>query len=541
MTQKWIYVCIPLLMAGAVRLYPYLVSGLPFSLDAWGPIRNTELLLKRTPIGLGDDAFDGYNNYWPAISLFGAVVSEVTSLSPLQTMAIFIPMAGATTILIFYALVQRIFNTRIAFMASIIFATAFPHIYFTSGVMKETYANPLYLLLMLIFLHPTIGKLKQALLFGVSSVASALTHHFTLLIAIVTLSSITTAQLVSRTKRGLAPNKSDFFLTSILAVTATIYYIVYAYAGFQYSITYSDWLSAASFQILAFALALYLTHRPSAHTKTRTIITSLTATSLAFVFTLFIMSRPFVPGAAAVPQHYLLYNLPYVIAVPLITLGYRYQKQISATLTPMYWLAVIAGIECFALFSNSSLLSFVLATRGLGFLNPLMAIFSAAGLYCLYDIGKKRHSKKFTRFATGLALIVITTLSFYSMYATVSIQERYMGYAGLYRIEEFEGSKWITTNGNQQAVSGDWKVLNLIKHYFQVEVDYLQAFRYLNGETESQPRFLFIYNTMLKNGYLIVYQAYDLEERWPEKALQLNLIYSNSEATLYTQTKLGGT
>lgn len=539
MTKKWMYACIPLLVAVAIRLYPYLVSGLPFSVDAWRPIRNTELLLKNTPISLGDNVFDNYDNFWPANSLFGAVVSEVTSLPPIQTMAIYIPLAGATTILIFYALVKRILNAEIAFMASIIFATAFAHVYFTAGVIKETYANPLYLSLLLIFLHPAIGKQKQVLLFTVTSIALALTHHLTILITIVILSSITLASLISNTKKGLAPNKSDFLLTSILIVSAALYYTLYAYSGFRYSVTYSDWLSAASYQILAFALAMYFTHKPSLHAKTRTVIIGLAAIAIAFIFTMFIMRRPFVPGASPVPQYYLLYNFPYVILVPLITLGYGYLKQVEASVAPMFWLAVMVGIEGYALFSNSSLLSFVLTTRGLGFLSAPMAIFSAAGLYRLYGIVKKPHSKKFVKFAIAATLIVIASLSSYGMYATVSLQERYMGYAALYRLEEYQAGSWITVNGDKQTVSGDWKVFNLLHSYFHVEVDHIQGFLYLKGETESQPRILFIYDQMRKNGYLIVYQAFDLQESWLEKASQLNLIYSNDRVTLYAQTEKG--
>jgi len=541
MTKKWMYACIPLLVAVAIRLYPYLVSGLPFHQDAWGSIRNTELLLKDTPINLGDSVFDGYNNYWPAISLFGAVVSEVLLLPPIQTMAIFLPLVGATSILIFYALVKRIFNAEIAFVASVIFATAFAHVYVTAGVLKETYANPLYLLLILIFLHPALVTKKKVLLFTVTSVALALTHHLTIVITIVILSGITIARLISNTKRGLAPNKSDFLLTSILIVSATAYFRFYAYAGFnaRVPITYSDWMSAGLYQILAFALAMYFMYRPSTHAKTRAIIVGSAAIAIAFIFTLLIMRRPFVPGASAVPEYYLLYNLPYLIVLPFIALGYGYQKQVKASMTLMFWLAAIVGLEAYALFSNSGFLSFALTTRGLGFLLPLIAIFTAAGLHRLNGAATKQNSKKFMKFAVTTTIIVIATLSFYSIYATVSLRERHMGYGGLCHVEEYEAGNWIATNGNKPTVSGDSKVFSLLHSYFDVEVDHIQAFRFLNGETESQPQLLYIYDEMLKNGYLIIYQAVDLPDNWIEKASQMNLIYSNSRVTLYAQTEKG--
>jgi len=531
MTKRWVYACIPLLVAVAIRLHPYLVSGLPFSLDAWAPIRNTELLLKNTPMNLGDNVFDGYNNYWPANSLFSAVVSQVTLLPPMQTMAIYLPLVGATTILIFYALVKRIFNAKIAFMASIIFATAFTHAYFTAGVTKETYANPLYVLLILIFLHPAIGKQKQVILFVVTSAALALTHHFTILITIAILSGVALARLISNTKKGLASNKSDFLLLSILILVATLHYGLYAYAGFKFPITYSDWLSAASYQILAFALAMYFFSRPSLRIGSRTLITALGAVTAAFLFTLLYMRRPLALGAPAVPQYYLLYNLPYVIVLPLITLGYGYQRQSKASIAPLFWLAVIIGLEGYALFSNSSL-SFALANRGLNFLIPPIAILSAAGLYRIYGMAEKPHLKKFMKLAVPFTIILIAALNSYSLYAAVSLQERFMGYMWLYKTQEYGASEWVATRTSNVTVSGDIKVYHLLKDYFNVNVDVLQGYSYLTEESESQPQILYVYNQMQENGYILGWYGIDLPENWLEKTSQLNQIYSNGFASL---------
>lgn len=70
--RKYVYLIIIFSAALALRLYPTLLTGLPFSTDAWSPIRNTELIMEHTPVDLGNDSiFDGYNNYWPANSLFG--------------------------------------------------------------------------------------------------------------------------------------------------------------------------------------------------------------------------------------------------------------------------------------------------------------------------------------------------------------------------------------------------------------------------------------------------------------------------------------
>jgi hypothetical protein len=80
-----------LLFALTLRLYPTLISNMPFSTDAWPLIRNTELIIQNTPIPLNNALFDAYNNFWPAIQLFGAALSQITNLPPIIAMAIGIP------------------------------------------------------------------------------------------------------------------------------------------------------------------------------------------------------------------------------------------------------------------------------------------------------------------------------------------------------------------------------------------------------------------------------------------------------------------
>jgi len=531
--RKHLYIFLPLLIAIALRLYPYATSGTPFSTDAWSPIRNAELLIEHTPIHLGNNkVFDGYNNYWPANSLFGAVFSQVTGVEPKEAMALILPVIGSMTILIFYALVKRFYNATISFMASIIFATAFTHVYFTAAVTKETYANPLYLLLLLIFLHPTIGKSKQVLLFTMTSMTLVLTHHFTPTIAVVVLSSIALAHLVDKTKKGLASNKFDFLLVSILTTAISLYYLLYAHTGFVFSLTLSDWLSAASYQILTFAIATYLIFKPKVSISARIVIISSGAMAIALLFTLLATMIPLIPGLPTVPRHYLIYNLPYVIAIPLIILGYGYRTRSKASIASMFWLAPIIGLGAYAVFSNS-ILSLPLTFRTFNFLHPPLAVLSAAGLYGVYETAKKPKLKSLMKLGATITILIIASINSYSMYATINLEERYLGYHWLYKTEEFKAGTWIAAVTNTPTIAGDTKVEYLMRDYFQAKADVLQGYRYLAGEDESQPQILFIYSQMFKNGYVIGFQAVDMPENWMEKTAQLNLIYSNSLVNLY--------
>ncbi len=532
--KKQIYLLLPFLIAAALRLYPYFVSGLPFSVDAWAPIKNAELLAEQTPIRLDDKIFDGYNNYWPANSLFGAFVSQVTGVEPLQAMAIFLPLTGSVAILIFYVLVKRLYNAKIAFMASIIFGTAFTHAYFTAGVTKETFANPLYFLLILIFLHPTITKRKQTFLFTVTAVTLVFAHHLTPLITIPILLSIALARFINNTRKGLAPNRSDFLLVSILAVAILLYFWLYALAGFKYTLTISDLLSVASYQIVAFSLALYVTLKPSTYSKTRTIFSMIAAIAVALFFTLLLMRRPILPGVPAQPTHYLLYDLPYLLLPPLFILGYEYHRQnkTETSTASMFWFTAVIGVEAYALLSNSPFIT-LLTSRTLNFLVPIAAIFGATGLHRLTS-GNKPQTKRLLSTTVAVATILtIAGSNAYSMYASVSLQERYMGYVWLYTQQEFEAGDWIAAKGNL-AVAADLKTFHFFHDYYDLDVDVLKGYEYLTEDSETPPQILYIYDQMQKNGYVIGYHGLDLPENYMEKVSQLNQIYSNGYASFHT-------
>src|SRR4030067_844528 len=469
-----IYFILVAVVALALSLYPYAISGMPFSNDAWPLIRNAELLAEHTPIALNDKIFDGYNNFWPAISLFGVAVSETTSLSPLEAMAFFLPVTGAITILIFYVLVKRLYNAEISFISSIIFGTAFTHAYFTAGVTKETYANPLYMLLILIFLHPAMDWKKRVLLFTIAAVTSVLAHHFTSLVTIFILSSITLAGFVGNVTKRSVSHKRDFLLVLILMATAFLYYGLFAQAGFKMPLTYNEWLSVASYQLILLSIATYLTSRSSAYTRKQTVIAVLATLASVLLYVILTLKEPLLPGLTpTLPNH---------------------------------------------------------------FLSPRCAILSAMGFYWLFKATKTR-VRMFIKPAVIATLLIIATINIYSLYSAVSLQDRYMGYHWLYRVQEYRAGAWIARNAINATVAGDIKVSYLVKGYFDVDVDVFQGLRYLTENNQNPPEILYVYSQMLKNGYVFGLHGVDLSENWTDKTSQLDFIYSNGLASLYA----GGT
>jgi hypothetical protein len=246
------------------------------------------------------------------------------------------------------------------------------------------------------------------------------------------------------------------------------------------------------------------------------------------------MKTPIVVGAPTLPGHYLLYAIPFVLISLVAVLGVgrlrvmRDERQAA----PIFWLATILGLECYAVFTGSEM-GLTLAYRTLNFLWPPLAILSAAGLRQLYETPGRLPKQRSAKLAAIVMLIAIASLNSYNVYAAVSLQERYMGYWWLYKAPEFRAGTWIAMNGDDRTVAGDGKISPLLKGYFCVDVDMVQGLRYLTGKGGSQPQMLLVYDQMLKKGYVLGPYSVDLPENWVEKASQLNLVYSNGQANLY--------
>jgi hypothetical protein len=524
--RRYLYAFIAFSAALAVRLYPTLLSGLPFSTDAWSPIRNTELLLEHTPISLDDDMMDGYNCYWPANSLFCAVLSQAAGLKPMVAMAFGIPLAGALTIPILYTLLCRI-SRRPAFLSSILLAITYPYAFFTAGVTKETYANPLYILLILIFMSR--GGWGRILLFAVASSALVMSHHLTSLIAIAILANIALASYILSVMRGVSQDRSGFLLVSILTAAAALYFGLYAYRGLRIAFTLSDLLSAASYQILAFAITLYLAFKPQPSSDRGMLPACIASAAIAFLAASLCTRRSIMPDAPILPSRYILYAAPFILTSPLTVLGVGelHGMQSWEGYALLFWLSTLLGLESYAVFGSSPL-GLTLAYRTLNILCIPLTILSGFGLHRLCKASDGLGRRGAVKPAVMIVLIAIVALNSYSIYASILLQERYMGYFWLYRRSEYHAAAWVRGVACNQTIAGDVKASYILRGYFGLSVDVLYGLKYLAGEAASEPRILFTYDQMAGNGY-VIYGGYsvDLPGDWRGRILRLNLVYSS--------------
>lgn len=523
-----------LLLATAIRLYPTLTTGMPFSTDGWGPIRNAEGIIAHSPIALDNETiFDGYHNYWPAVSIFGATLSIATGLKAIEAMSIGVPMAAALSTLIFYALVKRISgNIKLALLSALMLAAIYPQALFTAGVTKETYATPLYLTAILLFL--SYGKVRETILFILVSTALIISHHLAALATAAILLSVAAGRAIKNFKMGRNIEKSSFAPSIALAALTGLYLELYAYNGLiaKTITTISDIISAFSHQAAAFAITLYFTIRKSNPSALRSILKCATLPLIILSLIIMCTRRSIIPGAPILPARYLAYATPFIIAAPLLVLGAgaAIRDKSHQHLLLAFWVSVLLGLEGYAIFSSPPI-GLTLVYRVINMLSIPLAALCAIGLHKL-AITLEKSGKRLAWIAPALLLAIMAS-NIYNMYASVSLRERYMGYFWAYTPSEFTAARWLSTSTNQTP-AGDVKTSYLVKEYFSLNVDVTYALRHFSGETPKPPKLLILYDLMKENGY-VLYGGYsiDLPRNWIAKTLHLSQVYSNSYVKVY--------
>ena len=532
--NQLLYVLIPLLIAVAIRLYPTLISGMPFSTDGWPLIKNTEILVNNSPIPLSSNLLDSYNSFWPAISVFGAMLTEITGVSAITAMAIGVPVAAALAIPIFYTIVKKITqNSKIALISAILLATAFPYTLFTAGVTKETFASPIYITLILLFFLK--HDWKTTTLFAVTSIALVLTHHLTAFFAVGIMAALTIASYVSQDReRKVNSTHSNIIYTALLTGATALYLGVFSFNTLAVSVPVSDILSMGAYEFAAAALTLYVIGRRNKKSTKQLAWELVGILSVVIAILVVITRTSLLPTTPVVPVYYILFAMPFVIALPMVSISLNNHSKKFSLMTPLFWLIPIVAFACYGIFANSAAgLSY--AVRSINFLLPPLMILTGIGIYKLYQSANHPKTHTLTKVVVCVIILSMVTINVSSIYATVSLQEPYLGYFWRYEPSEYQASDWLTSNIQNQTVAGDLKVTYLVNKYSGVPVSVTSGLSYLQGNG-SAPEILYIYNQMKANGY-VLYQGIPvtLPENWTDKLSNYNCIYINSEVAIYAR------
>ncbi len=203
-------------------------------------------------------------------------------------------------------------------------------------------------------------------------------------------------------------------------------------------------------------------------------------------------------------------------------------------MAPLFWLAPLVGLEGYAIFSGGPV-GLTLTYRTLNFLLVPLFILIGIAFYKLYVFSKGMRGSRILSIGIIATILFVASVNSYSVFASVSLQEQYMGYFWLYRAPETSASSWIAANGYNQTVAGDMKVSYLLKGYFNMKVDVIQGLQFLE-DNSSAPELLFVYPEMSTNGYVLYGgNVLALPENWTSRLAALDCVYSNNMVNLYAK------
>ncbi|MEM3921474.1 MAG: hypothetical protein QXG25_01120 [Nitrososphaerota archaeon] len=519
MRKSFFYIFSILFISVFLRLYPTIITGLPFSTDSWPLIRNSEKIMEFTPIPLQGEIFDGYNIYWPISQIFGVVSSEVLSVAPIDIMRLFIPFSASLSPLMIYLLVKRILNNELlSFMAGLLFAAGGPHAIFTAGVTKESFTSMLFLASLYFFLFSR--GITGFLAFSVTSLAVIMGHHLTYVVLMVILVNIffVEAFLPKLLKGSLCERvgKLVFLITAGLT-----YYATYASSGLKITLDFSDLLSAFSFQVILFVAMFYVVVRPISKFF---LILWIFHVLAAFTGLVINQIRPFVAGSPQLSQQVFFYASMLIFLGLFAAIGmYEVKKSgVDKKLYPiLFWLSSTLGLEAYAIFGANPSFSLVLTYRLPNFIIPAVGVMAAASTLA-------NATSRTLRLASSICVVFLASTMLMQSYSAIILQENYLGYHWLYFPQDFQQALWIRDYGGDAIVYGDLKVAYLVKDYFGLRVDSAKGYAILAGNEKGVlDGLLMTYQAMRKNGYVLGHYGVELPRGWEEKLMGGDVLYSS--------------
>jgi len=512
-------------LSAALRLYPSILTGIPYNTDSWAPMANTREILEHSPTPLRPGRyFDDYNIYWPLVSLYSSVATLVTGLDLISASAIFVPLAGSLSVILLYAVAARVTRDwRSATLAATLLAASGFHAIITAGAKKETIAWPLHIAALYLFLS---GELSWRWGISMVLVGTALTaaHHLALLATLAPMLAMTATCLIVSGERIHEIRKWRISASTLLLAISVPYYALHALRGLgKYPMTAQVAISLLAYQgvmLLPLAVSLVKFERGRQRVPTKAYLILI---PLAAGLVLLASQKSLVPGIPHLPIEEVTLILPYAPIVAAAAAGAILSQrcmpaQIWGDLGS--WAASLLALEGFALFGVRY-----------GGLTYRLVNFALVPLFIYAGLAISR--LRLRRALPWLLAALIAISMVLPMYATTSVRTRYFGSQNHYNAEDLALAHWIGGRARENvSVSGDQKVAYLLR-YFGVKTSPWPAFSYLSG-LDPTPEFdcLVVYREMARGGYHLVQVGIELPDGWwtlPVADSKLALVYENGE------------
>jgi len=241
-----------LVLIPASRMIPALLNNAVFSTDSWPLIRLTQQLINNPSTRIL--SLNTHHAKWPQAALFSLIYTEITGI-PTYTFYAFLgsPLIALILALMLYVLLGKIVSgpQRVPALLALQVYPSFA--LFTSAYLKEVYAYPLMLTLLLVVVATERVRWLGAF---VTALALVLSHPLASLMTIASTATYTFIKLTKKMKlgnpRSLQPYKKIIGVTLLLS---SLYLAHISIVGFPYVLTASDIIV-----LIAYSLFLYITY-----------------------------------------------------------------------------------------------------------------------------------------------------------------------------------------------------------------------------------------------------------------------------------------
>ena len=533
---------LPSLAGVLLTLYPYLLTGVPYGTDQWGELRNAEQILAHSPVALGvAPQFDRSNIFWPGVSLLEVTFSLVFRVEPINSIPIVVAASSFLTTTLFYLIVEKLSKGSVAAsISSLLLVGASFYIISEASASKQTLAFSFFMLGIFLAVCSSKFDWKTFSLFGIVSLALAITHHVTTLILLAVLLSTSIVFAGIRIRYSSVKISNPVSLALIVTLVTVFYFAFYAstgWYGLKLPIEAGTFLSLLSFGAVAVAPVLYYSL-----SKPRSLVPIEEMIILVGGIVIFLVGTRthVIPLAPVLPSEIIVFAIPYFVVGFLSLIGHRVmQARMSRTSFAFLasWVGAIVGLEGFAIFSGITG-SVVFVYRLFIFLYPGLAALAGIALTSIFVLRKS--GIKWMKPVVALTVLIIAGFGAYTSLSGVVGGNNILGGHWSYQSSEMSGETWTKTYiPSGSVLSGDSTIFYLFNDYAHVNMTSpasLSLYAYLSGLTNSgRPALLATYSLMSQDGF-VTYTGYGLPlpGNWYGKLENsTSVVYSNGNIVLW--------
>ena len=421
------------------------------------------------------------------------MASLVAGAPLIPSSAVMVPVAGALSVVILAALVKRLTNSSwVAYASALMLSLFFNNVMMCGGVIKECYACPIALALLL---TPLVSKesSKPSFWFMIISlsIALSLSHHLTLLLTLMVFGGWVSLELFNHFIRGSSINVSTIYLTITLALIGYSYNSLYAWGGLKLTLSEDLITSLISYYVVFAAMALYLWVRGPKASRALLSAAALAALVAPPALTYLASAgglHPFLTDSTNIPPSFTIYSISYSVLGALAILGYGISEGRKSIGYLILWLSSILSFEVYALIAEPPM-AVDLTYRALDFLAIPLIVLASLPL-------KKPGLRK----AASAGIAVFLAINSLMIYSTITGVETHLGHFWMYGFRDLELASLINSSIKNRFVYGDVRTALLYGGLYRIRVDPSGALSALESGNFSGT--LIIYGGLLRDGFV---------------------------------------